>query len=496
MQNVNDIINKSRRMKQSPAIINHPRADFYVTLPFFIDDWSSFEGILKESGIWKEKTDCSRQSLKNLANCYLGEEDAMDFPIQKGMAFIGYIQKSKNTAFSSFTGEIAFRSAKGQMLFPIGGGYRTFWPDFEIEMHVAPSRHGGVALFHLATGDCPLQEAVNINYTIQKCDEALMPQICSFRDGVWTPMEGRKNLKELIYGLLPGGIAPVNDTRFHMISSVGVDTSSGLKPTVIESALVRLGMVKDWKYKIVDVVQNKILKPYDNIWTMVSHEGFSVVYLTPDMKKEVFLKDFFGRFPKSYMPIYLIGILAEQSFLGALRDLDYVAEHSGELDRLRETHLTLNFEPSHYSHLNDLMTSVTDVLNLEKKYEIILASISARRTQIETQRLKIEQENQKMALQRMAEEEKQRIELERRNKEVQKAKEKRDKTINFLLGFMGVGQVVFAILQLVGAEQVAGWYFARSKALIWVSWATIVIFTVLIIYIIVGLLRKSRNKSE
>ena len=468
-----------------------PRADFYVIFPFFINDWSGFECGLAESGIWRAKTDCSRQSLKNTIHAYLGEDEARDFPIQTGLAFIGDIQKSKDPSLSSFTGEVAFMNAKGELL-PSKDKVRTLWPDFMIETHVAPSRHAGLAMLHFKTKTCSLHEAVDINYTIQKCDPKLIPFLCSFRNGEWSPVKGRETLKALFEGLLPGCITPVNDARFLMASNVGVDTSAKPKVADIENALVKLGMVKDWKYKTNEDERNGIKKLFENIWTHASHEGFAAVYLTPDMQAEIFLKDFHGRFPKSYLPIYLVSILAELTFQWAMRNPDYVANKLEELDRARETNLVLNFEPSHYTHHIQLMDSFRNTLHLDKKFEIILSNIEARRAQIDAQRLQLEKENQALALQRKAEAEEAGKRMEEEKKIEQQNREARDRNINFLLGFIGIGQVVFAILQLLGAESIFGSRAAESETLRIAAIVSTALFSAMIIYLIVMAFIKKR----
>lgn len=478
-------------METKSATIVFPRADFFVLFPFFINDWPGFERGLNESGIWRAKSDCSRQSLKNTIHAYLGEDEARDFPIRTGLAFIGDIQKSRDPALSSFTGEVAFKSAKGQLLFS-KDTVRTFWPEFEIEAHVAPSRHAGVAMLRFATGNCSLHEAVDINYTIQKCDPTLIPSMCSFRDGEWSPVNGRETLKALFEGLLPGCITPVNDARFLMACNVGVDTSAKPDETDIENALVKLGMVKDWKYKTNDDERSRIKKLFENIWTHASHEGFAAVYLTADMQAETFLKDFHGRFPKSYLPVYLVSILSELTYLGALRNPDHVANNLEELDRVRETNLVLNFEPSHYTHLIQLMDSFRDTMHFDKKFEIILSNIEARRAQIDAQRLQVEKENQALALQRKAEADEARKRMEEEKRIEEQKREARDRDINFLLGFIGIGQVVFAILQLLGAESIFGWRAAGSEPLRIVAIVFTAIFSVMIIYLIVMAFIKRR----
>lgn len=468
--------------------LSHPRADFYVIFPFHIKDPNAFEDGLKASGIWERKTDCTKQTLKNIINSYLGEDEPSEFPIIPGQAFTGHIGKSPNPVFSSFTGKVTFKNAKGEFCFlKEDGSVRSFWPGFDVDLHIAPNRHSGVAFFQLSTGSCSLQEAVNINYTIQKCDPDQVPILCSFRDEAWIPIDGRKTLKELFLGLLPDAVSPENAARFLMASNVMVDTSTKPDTSALEDALTRLGMVKGWSYKIDDFEKKRCEHLFDNIWTYASHEGFATIALTPDIQKEKFLNDFHGRFPKSYLPIYLTTVLAELTYKSAIKHLNTISVSPDEQDRIRETRIMLMFEPSPYTHLIRLMNSIKEVWHFEEKYQVITSSINARIASIEAERLKIERKNQELALQRKSE-----AEVARRAREEEKQREREkqdrhDRTINLLLGFIGIGQVVFAILQLLGADYVMGLSVANSRGLSIASIVMLAVFTALIIILLVRL---------
>ena len=484
-------------MVKKTISLNHPRADFYVIYPFYIADGDAFWNSIGSAGIWEPKTNCSRQSLKNIVNTYLGEDDPIDFPIKRGLSYIGHIQNSSSPALKSFTGEIAFQNSKGEALFlEKDNKVRSFWPDFDLELHITPNMHSGVLVFHLATGECHLSAAVDINYHIQKCDDDQIPLLCSFRGGEWAPQDGRRTLKELFQAVLPKDIISVNDARFLMGSCVMVDTSSGIPSTKeLDTVLTRLGMVKDWKYKLTELDVSRCLHLFNNIWAYSSLEGFATIAMTPDIEKETFLKDFHGRFPKSYLSVFLTTILADLTYKSALRNVDIVAGSTAEMDFIRETRVVLNLEPSHYTHLNRLFSRMKETWSFDQKYEVIVDSLNARARTIEAERLELEKKNRELAQKR----ENDRME-ERKKREAaialeKEIRDKRDRDINLLLGFIGIGQVVFAIIQLLGAENVAGWDVARSTALSWASVIFCALFFILILVVLIRAIPKRRNNT-
>lgn len=483
--------------------ISHPRADYYVTFPFHINNWKDFDKDLHASGIWEAKTDCTRESLRNVVNSYLGEDKPVEFPIQSGLAYTGYIQRSSNKSLSSFAGEVAFRDAKGKMICmekrdPETGEQmvRTFWPEFEIDLHVAPNRHCGVAVMRLSTGDCSLKEAVEINYTIQKCDERQTPAICSFRDGEWHVIEGRSSLSEIFLDVLPKALVPENEARFIMASCVMVDTSDGQDDLKLEDALMRLGMVKGWLYDLDKTDKKLCRKLFNNIWTYASHEGFAAIAMTPDLEKERYLKEFHGRFAKSYLSVFIANVLADLTYRSALRNLDAVADSLEEQDRIQETRIMLRFEPSPYSHLIQLMNSMAEVWRFEEKYEVIAASIRARIDNKEAERLQVEKRNQELAIQKKAEDDAARRALEDEKTREREARERHDRNVNLLLGFIGLGQVLFAILQLLGAEEVMGEAVAKSPELTIVSVIFSVGFFVMIIWAVLKALHRKTDSRK
>lgn len=466
-----------------------------MVFPFRVTDWDSFARELSDSGIWDPVTNPSRQSLKNVINSYLGEEEPAEFPLRAGLAYLGDLHKSPSRSLSSFTGEVAFRDAKGNLLFVNGESVRTFWPEFEIGLHIAPNRHSGVAVFHVATGNCSLKEAVEINYAIQKCDDDLVPTLCSFRGGKWVSCPGRSTLKELFRTALPEALVPDNEARFLMASCIMVDTSDCTDDDSLRDGLTRLGLVKGERYDIGTPEKQRCLTLFKNIWTYASSEGFAAIAMTPEITGEKFLRDFHARFPKSYLQVYLANILAELTYRSAMSRLDEVAVSPDEQDRIRETRVMLGLEPSHYTHLIQLMDSIKTVWHFDEKYDIIISSIGARIARLEAERLEVEKANQQLAIQRKEDAEEARKRREKERETEKEAREKRDRDVNILLGFMGIGQVVFGILQLLGAETVGGSCVAGSPVLKVVGLVLSAIFLILIVVLLFKVVFRSKKGS-
>ena len=133
--------------------------------------------------------------------------------------------------------------------------------------------------------------------------------------------------------------------------------------------------------------------------------------------------------------------------------------------------------------------------SFDQKYEVIVDSLNARARTIEAERLELEKKNRELAQKReddRMEERKKREAAIALEKEI---RDKRDRDINLLLGFIGIGQVVFAIIQLLGAENVAGWDVARSTALSWTSVIFCALFFILILVVLIRAIPKRRNNT-
>ena len=117
------------------------------------------------------------------------------------------------------------------------------------------------------------------------------------------------------------------------------------------------------------------------------------------------------------------------------------------------------------------MESFKNVLNFDMKYDVILSNINARAAHAESERLKIEKENQAI-------------------------RNKNDQIINLLLGFIGIGQVIFAVIQLLGASSLLGEHVAHSSSLRIISLCFSCAFICMIVYVIVFTIKHKKTKQH
>lgn len=264
------------------------------------------------------------------------------------------------------------------------------------------------------------------------------------KDGEWVCTPGRATLVEIIDGKLPeNAFEYACHDRFILSTLLRLDTSDNPDEAEISDSLVRLGLAEDRKYKTSAEAYAKVKRLFDNIMTYASNEALATFVLSPDAENESeFITDFNNKaFNKSYLPLYLAAILADNCLKSALRQLDTIADDPDEQDRLREARIIYSFEPAQYTHLNKLMESIRAYRQFELKYEAVTQSVEARRIRNESISLKLDEEARKV-------EEADRKLEEKRIAQQEKTQARRDRFMNLLLGFIGIGQVVFAVLQL------------------------------------------------
>lgn len=452
-------------------------ADFYFIAPFSIADFKAFENDFNtKTNKWLPKSDSNNNALRNFIPSFLGEDEATEFPMKRGLAFRGRLQQSGDKTLSSLKGCLQFYSPKG---LPLQEDNKLFEiSSNEVVVHIAPDRKTGLAYIRLkSVSPLSLDEAVFYNYHLHKIDRKQIPHIYTQdKNKEWQTTEGRQTLLEIISGMLPkNSYALINEARFISAVYLRIDVSEHPDEVLLINQLTRLSLAKGEKYQITNYDCIGVTKLFDNIWAHSSSEGLATFVLSKEPANEApFFRDFGdGSFRKSYFPLFLTAILADNCLKEALRHLDTIADDIEEQDRLRELHLIQTFEPSNYVHLNKFMESIIRNRQFEVKYQAVLESIEARKVRNESIRLNQE-------------------------KEKQLQQEKRDRTINYLLGFIGIGQVVFAILELAGAETIFGEFWARSRGLMTISIIFVSIFSVLIVLIVAYLFKitSPRSKSD
>lgn len=465
-------------------------ADFYFIAPIYINDWDAFEEEFKNTSKWTSRLGKGKGSLKNFLSCFLGEKGPQEFPMQAGSAYNSLLQCSGNAALKSINGRLKFKSAKDKPLDAGDDILFTIESD-AIVLNVAPNHKCATAYINLkCKSEITLDQAVSLNYQLHKSDRQQSPKIyMKGQDGEWVCSPGRATLVEIINGMLPeNAFEYTYRDRFISSTLLRLDTSDNPDEVEIADSLVRLGLAEDHKYKTSAEASSKVKRLFDNIMTYASNEALATVVLSPDPDNErEFITDFNKKaFNKSYLPLYLAAILADNCLKSALRHLDTIADDPDEQDRLREARMIYSFEAAQHTHLNKLMESIRADRQFELKYEAVTQSIEARRIRNESRRLKLEEEARKL------EEAARRLEEERVARQ-EAAQARRDRFMNLLLGFIGIGQVVFAVLQLAGANYIFGRSDNADSVVKYFSLILSLVFFGLIIWLIIYLLKKPKK---
>lgn len=451
------------------------KAEYYLIAPFRIAEWVSFKTNLPD--IWQMNHSYNERSLKEHIAQYLGHvESSPNSLLSSGLAYKGNLQNSNDKFLTSWKGNISLCTAEGK---DHPKAKLSLSPDNNVAMHVSPNRRAGVAVIKLTSIGGTLDDVVTTNYYLHKTDEAQSPYMrmkTGFDKESNSPIfEVRGVFFDIFKRILPNGdfFEWENPARFVTASYVQIDTSENKDTKEIQKQLALLGQAKDSTYLLSVRSIDDSVELYQNIWTYASAEGFACIVLNDSPGKEQqFIRDSASTFEKSYLPLFLTNVIADTVLSNALRNLDLVASDINEQNRIRETRLVTALSASHYGHLNQLQYSFRSGRNIEEKYTSIMECIEARRMQLERERLDIEK-NQLIAEQRH-----------------RKQEEDRDRSINYILGFIGIGQVIFAILQMTGVNQIFGECFADSyfgKAFTW-FWS--LLFLVSIGYYIYRLVTK------
>lgn len=456
-------------------------ADYYFLCPIHIQDWSLFERNLSQS-MWQVDSRYRSYSIKPILAAFLGKSQSEEFPIAPGLSFLGNLQKSDNPKISSLNKPVSFIDKKGTAIEGIGG-LLTF--DSMAGLIVSPNRKGAVIYLKMYGSPNTLDEVEESVYVLHKTDHNQAPYINSAGGSNSTSL----TLRNIIDCILPyNGYSVESESRF--ISSVyaRVDGSTtDFSIDVVKDSLVRLSLSKNKQYKITASDKAKVFIPFDNVLTCGTREGFAgiVVSRTPNQESD-FFKNFGNTFQMSYLPLYLATILVDQTYVNALRNIDSVATDLFEQDCLRQARLIITLTPSQYEHLNKQMLNLLDGMEFEQKYQVIKDSLLARKEQIEFERLQLEKERKEVEAK---EQEQHRLAEEERKTQL----EARDRRINLLLGFIGVGQVVFAILQLLGSNNILGDLFSQSLTLNIITGVVSAFFIGMIFYLIFKLFKERKK---
>lgn len=196
----------------------------------------------------------------------------------------------------------------------------------------------------------------------------------------------------------------------------------------IRGHVVSIGQSKDYKYELPED-SHEVHHLFRNILVHVSPEGFCGTFINAEEKDNTgFISKSSTTFLKSYLPVFIECVLTDLVSTNMLsqkgrRKKNLLTEQS---EQFRELKLMNVMPVSRYSHLQQLKSIITGALAIQPKIETVSAYLETLREQ---------------------------------------AKQRQDNNLNFLIGFMGVGQVVFAILELSRMSQptdLMGWQIVAS----------------------------------
>ena len=407
-------------------------ADLYYIVPIHINDYPAFEKGLLAAG-WGRPSDSrfdlyNKEAIYESEAAFLGLHDGTKSPLsQDGICFVDLGNAAPDTALGAFRNAFKQegRKAGRKLTFSIKKKFSDNSPIWIeglafgdiLRIHVSPDRENALMLLHLRLKQeepQPLELLASTNYWLHKADHQA-PAILA--DG--KPVPGYETLLSISTCLLnasPDTACLIHPERLLSAAYIQVpfpkdDTGSDHQAFKDNLAghIVHLGLSKGPFYEISGKEKEKILSLYENIQAYASAEGFCGVFLVDEDKdNSAFMGKSSTTFLKSYLPIFLASVLVDFISCGLLErnTKDKLREES---ERFRELKLLEVMPVSRYTHLQELKCLINSALAIPQKTETVSAYIDTLR---------------------------------------EHNRQRQETYLNFLIGFMGVGQVAFAILEL------------------------------------------------
>ena len=407
-------------------------ADLYYIVPIHIKDYPAFEKGLLAAG-WGRPSDTrfdlyNKEAIYESEAAFLGIYDGTKSPLsQDGICFVDLGNAAPDTVLGAFRNAFRQEGRKGgkKLTFSIKKKFddpAQVWIEGLtfgdiLRIHVSPDKENALMLLHLRLKPekpQPLGLLTSTNYWLHKTDHQA-PVILA--DG--EPVPGYENLLSICTRLLnvsPDTAWLVHPERLLSATYVQVSLPTGLTgadrdafKNDLAEHIVHLGLSKGPFYEITAKEKEKILSLYENIQVYASSEGFCSVFLVDkDHDNATFMGKSSTTFLKSYLPIFLASLLVDCISCGLLErnTKDKLREES---ERFRELKLLEVMPVSRYTHLQELKSLINNALAIPQKTETVSAYIDNLR---------------------------------------EHNRQRQETYLNFLIGFMGVGQVAFAILEL------------------------------------------------
>ena len=435
------------------------KASFYFIAPIRIIDSDAFVLELAQKK-WQPSHSYNTFSVTKEAAAFLGWTHADDFPAENGEVYVLNRQNSGVKELASLNNRLVAINRKGEIIPETEAGVEM---NPLITLHLAPGLQSGLAIMNFTARDITMEQAVNLNYAFHKTDDKQAVRI--MRKPSQRPDSDPEEQARLFKGMVEQSVAlsqilslalPNNATyafenekRLITANCLLLDSNPRNEEVATKKLLTQMALAKNNTYALPADTPSKTFEIFDNIWAYSSIEGFTVVAFEQENNRQsAFIKNFLGTFEVSYLPNYLMVLLVDLIYTNALRNIDEFAVNLTLQDRLRSARLVLNLATSHYEHLNRLIENINAQFLFDKKYAYIMESIQARGEQIEREN-NIREENYQ-------------------------------KNINLLIGIIGLGQVIFAVVELIGVTEIFGHEFSEGRGAWWFAMISCCVFMLLI----------------
>lgn len=448
-------------------------ADLYFLAPIRIINYQLFEAKLLEAG-WVRPSDVSfdlyaQDALYESEAAFLGILKDGVSPLSKdGECFVAPEFPKVGTVLSHFRSTFTKKKDTGKALTFAIRKKRQFEADpIWLEglsmgnitrIHVSPDKTIAVFLLHFrmpqkGNQTQSIKQVESTSYWLHKTDEQA-PQIIV--DG--HPIPGFETVLEIINSLLnsskevaslyhPGRLLTATYVQINQPKQMPDDEYDGYMKD-LRDYVTHIGLSKDQAYDISEADKEETFNLFNNILVHASPEGFCGAFLVEEEQVNTgFMEKTSTTFLKSYLPIFIETVLVELASVHMLdrRETNRLREQS---ERFRELKLMEAMPVSRYSHLLQLKTILSKALSIQPKIDTVSDYLDTLREQKE---------------------------------------QHQESFINFLIGFMGVGQVVFAILDLsrtsLDSDRTAWQIVASGCSIVFGLLAFFIVFVVIRSYI-------------
>jgi len=450
-------------------------ADLYFLAPLRIKDYNSFEDNLVSAG-WVRPSDVpfdlyAQDALYESEAAFLGILKDGVSPLSKdGECFVAPEFPKDGTMLSHFRSTFKNNNTGKELTFAIRKKRQFEADPIWLEgltmgnitrIHISPDKTIAVFLLHFRMPQKEnqtqsIKQVESTSYWLHKTDEQA-PQIIV--DG--HPIPGFETVLEIIKSLInssievaslyhPGRLLTATYVQVKQPKQIPDDEYDGYMKD-LRDYVTHIGLSKDQAYDISEADKEETFNLFNNILVHASPEGFCGAFLVEEEQVNTgFMEKTSTTFLKSYLPIFIETVLVELSSVHMLdrRETNRLREQS---ERFRELKLMEAMPVSRYSHLLQLKSILSKALSIQPKIDTVSDYLDTLREQKE---------------------------------------QHQESFINFLIGFMGVGQVVFAILDLSRLS-------LETDRMPWQITASLfsVVFGVLAIIIVIVVVRSSFKKK-